>query len=315
MIIQHPHERIARALRVGVAALSACALATPQAAAPGPSGAASHPVAVVTDLGGRSQLQRPGAQRALAILDTLNANDPLELAAGAFVELAFTAGTGTVLRLTGPGRFRVRAADVHARDPGARVERRDLAAAWRSLHIRPGMVGRASIALRGLAATQVTLRSPLGGEDAAGLHRLEWDQPYGHPAAPWDYTVRLIDDQGMLLFVTQSQERSIPVPADLDFERGRDYLWTVQARAGDERHADGAAEFHRIPADVEDRVNEMMRVVLDLRHDPQQPESNAEEVLFALALEQAGMRAAARRQWRALRPLRPALADVVLPAP
>ncbi len=311
MIIKRQHPPVGQPRRAWLAALACWVLAAPLAAAQAPD----ESVAVVTDLAGRAQLRRPGEQRPLAILDTLAARDLLQLGADAQVELAFTAGTGSVLRLSGPGHFRVRESDVLTHDAGARVERRDLAAAWHSLHIRPGMVGRASIALRGLAATQLSLRSPLGAQDAAGLRRLEWDQPYGHPAGAWDYTVRLIDDQGTLLFVTQSQERSIPVPDDLDFERGRDYLWTVQARAGSERHAYGAAEFHRVAADVEARMQAMMRAVIDVRRDPAQAESTAEEVLLALALEQAGMRTAAHRQWRALRPLRPALAGIDLPAP
>jgi len=275
------------------------------------AGPAALPVAVVTDLSGHAQLRRQGERRALAVLDVLQVGDQLQLDAAAAVEVAFTAGAGSVLALTGPGRLRVRNDDVLPRDPGALVQRRDLAAQWRGLRIRPGLVGRASIALRGIAATQVTLRAPLGGQDGAGLRWLEWDQPYGHPAGAWDYTVRVIDDQGGLMFLARSQERSLALPAGLDFERGRDYLWTVQAQTQDQRSAYGAGEFHRIGAEIEAGLEAMTQSVSAQRRDPAQPESTAEEVLLALAMEQAGLRNAAQRQWRALIALRPALAGIV----
>jgi hypothetical protein len=289
---------ICLALGLGSGPSGRCATVLPTAAA----------VAVVTNLDGPAQLHRGAERHELAVLDVLLPGDELQLQTAAAAELAFTAGTGSVLQLTGPGRFRVRNGDVLARDPAARVERRDLAAAWRGLRIRPGLVGRASIALRGLAATQVSLRAPLGGQDGADLRRLEWDRPYGHPAGAWDYTVRIIDDQGTLLFVARSQERSVALPDSLDFERGRDYLWTVQAQAQDRSGVYGAAEFHRVAADVEAGMRALTQSVVALRRDPAQAESTAEEVLLALALEQAGLRNAAQRQWRALAPLRPALA-------
>ena len=266
-------------------------------------------VAVVTDLTGHGQLRRHGQQRPLAVLDTLLPQDQLHMDAGAAAELAFTAGAGSVIRLAGPGRFQVRSQDVLPRDPGAKVERRDLAAAWRGVRLRPGLIGRASIALRGLPATQVSLRSPIGGEAADGIERLQWDQPYGRHAGAWDYTVRVIDDQGSLVFASQSRERALDLPASLVLDRGRDYLWTVQAQADDRRHAYGAAEFHWVAADVEQRMRDLTKAVVSLRRDPARAESSAEEVLLALALEQAGLHNTAQRQWQALLPLRPALAD------
>jgi hypothetical protein len=305
----------ARCRRAGVAAGLGLLLTLGAGAAPTPPTEADAVVAVVTDLSGPGQLRRGAVQRPLAVLAPLQALDQLRLPAGATAELAFTAGTGSVVRVAGPGRFQVGSADIRPRDPGARVERRDLAAAWRGMRIRPGMVGRASIALRGLPATQVSLRAPLGGQDADDLRRLQWDQPYGHHAGAWDYTVRVIDDQGALLFASESRERSVALPAGLAFERERDYLWTVQARSEDRRHAYGAAEFHRIAADAERDVQRILASVVQLRRDADQPESSAEEVLLALALDQAGLHGAAQRQWRALAALRPSLAALPLRAP
>ncbi len=304
MMIWHPPLRLFQILTCLVLGMALCA-----GSRCADSGTTGPAVAVVTNLSGPAQLRRAAGQRPLAVLDVLQTGDQLQLKAATSLELAFTAGTGCVLQLTGPGRFSVRGGDVLTRDPGARVERRDLAAAWRGVRIRPGLVGRASIALRGLAANAVTLRTPLGGEDAAALQRLEWDQPYGHPAGPWGYTVRVIDDQGTLLFLAQSQERSVLVPATLEFERGRDYLWTVEAHAQDHASAYGAAEFHRVAADAEDGMQALWQSVIASRRNPAQPEPVAEEVLLALALEQSGLQNAAQRQWRALATVRPALAN------
>lgn len=264
-------------------------------------------VAVVTDLTGRGKLHRNGQDGPLPILATLAPRDQLRLERGAVAELAFTAGTGSVLRLTGPGRFRVGEHDVKTRDAGALVERRDLAAALRNVQIRTGLIGRASIAMRGLPATRVGLRAPIGGVGAQTPLVLEWDPPYGGHSGAWNYAVRVIDDQGLLVYATEATGQNVALPESLPIERNRDYLWTVQARDADRRHAYGAAEFHRPAPEVEQRMVELTNVVAQARRDPELPESSAEEVLLAVVLEQAGLGDAAQRQLRALVPLRPAL--------
>jgi len=294
-------------LRRILAGLCLLAALGARAAAPPPA------VAVVTDLAGHAQLRRGGVQRPLVALDTLRAQDQLRLDAGAMAEIAFTAGTGSVLRLGGPGRFLVRAQDVLPRDRSGVAERRDLAAAWRGVQIRPGLVGRASIALRGLPATGVQLRAPIGAQVGDDLVRLQWDPPYGRPSAGWEYAVRVIDDQGTLLYAAQARAPGIDLPADLPIERGRDYLWTVQAQADGRRHVHGAAEFRRVPLEVEQRAQALVASVRAQRRDPAQPESSAEEVLLALVLDQAGLRQAAQRQWQGVARVRPALDAAAVP--
>jgi hypothetical protein len=300
------HGRLRRAVGCGWAAIACLTGAGALGAGPPP-----FAVAVVTDLAGAGRLERESPGRRLAVLDTLQSGDRIGLLAGASAEIAFTAGSGSVLRLRGPGRFRIGEHGVQLIGAGASVERRDLAAAWRNVQIRTGLVGRASIALRGLAATQVRLREPIGGLAGAEPVRLQWDPPYGGHAGPWDYTVRLIDDQGKLLYEERAGDQSLVLPADLRLERNRDYLWTVQARDAQRRHAYGAAEFHRVAPEVEQRIDGLRQAVLAARRDPAQAESSAEEVLLAVAMDQAGLRNAAQRQLRELLPLRPALAPVL----
>ncbi len=286
------------------------------AAAAGPTVAVpALAVAVVTDLTGRGQLRHDGQDRSLPILATLAPRDQLRLEPGAIVELAFTAGAGSVLRLTGPGRFIVGEHDVKTRDAGARVERRDLAAGLRNVQIRTGLVGRASIAMRGFPATRVGLRAPIGGVGAQSPLVLEWDPPYGGHSGAWNYAVRVIDDQGVLVYATDATAQDVALPVSLPIERDRDYLWTVQARDADRRHAYGAAEFHRPAPEVERRMIELTNVVAQARRNPELPESSAEEVLLAVVLEQAGLGDAAQRQLRALAPLRPALARALAARP
>ena len=273
------------------------------------------PVAVVTDVDGKASICRSGHAHALAVLEALDRSDQLRLEAHARVEIAFTAGQGRVFSLSGPGRFALRADDVVGLDAGSRIVMRDLAGAWRALRIRPGAVGRASVSLRGVPGALFVLRSPVGAQLGNSVDELQWEQPFGLRSERWDYAVRVIDSQGSIIFSTRTHDTSVPLPRQRPWLREQTYLWTVEAIADDGRHTEAAAEFRIVDPGTEERIRALGRIVEQARSDAPGSSAIAEEVLLAMALEQAGLRNEADPKWRALAQARPAFGSLVLNRP
>jgi hypothetical protein len=304
-----------RCLRAGRSAAIALGCVLALAATAADAGPAGPGLAVVTDLSGNGQLLHAGAARQLVVLAPIGLRDAIRLERGATVEIAFLEGTGGVWQLAGPGLFRIAAGSVQTGDITAHLQRRDLAAVWRNARIRTDLAGRASIALRGPAATQVRLRTPMGGVAANAPIVLEWDPPYGGHEGAWQYTVRVIDDQGSLVYTSQEAQDRLTLPPQLPIEPSRDYLWTVQARDAQRRRAYGSAQFHRIADDVQQRIEPLLQAVVQARSDPARAQPSAEEGLLALALEAAGLHDAAQSQLRALAGVRPAWSAALVPPP
>jgi hypothetical protein len=292
-----------------LAAIFACAWASDgsPARAQDDASPAAAAVALVTDTDGPVRLRRQGRERALAVLETLAAGDRLQLPARAHVELAFTGGDARVYRLDGPGRFAVAADRVSGLDPGSRVDSRDLLGAWRELRLQPGMVGRASVSLRGAGDAPIVARAPVGAQLAARLGPLRWDPPYGRRRAGWTYALQVIDAQGRVVLAATTAQTGAPLPADLPWVRESLYAWTISARADDGRRAEASAQFHLVSVVAEERVRALEDAADRADAGAAAGGASTERVLLALVLEQYGLRDEAERQWRRLAPGRPAL--------
>lgn len=300
-------RRLTRMCALVLAVSCACRLVGAQARDP-----VSGATAVVTDIAAPAERRVGERAVALQILDDLHAGDDLRLGAGARLEIAFTGGNGQVVTLCGPGRYRLQAGDVSSRDPGACIARRDLAAQWRTVRIAPGAVARASISLRGAGATQVALIEPRGSQRAPGPRRFAWNAPYGRAGGPWDYALRLSDASGRLLLDVHTAQRSLGVPAQIDWQTGQPYLWSIDAAGADGRRVSGAAEFVVLDpaalADIDTLELSLRRQAAD-RDDV----AGTDGVLLGLALEASGLHDEAMRQWRSLARERAPLRDL-LPA-
>lgn len=285
------------------AMLAACALAAgPPAAAP------AAPLAVVTDVDGAAALKRSGHVHAVAALELLGRSDELVLPAAARVEIAFFAGAPRVFVLSGPGRFALSADEVRGLQPDAQIAVRDLAPAWRWLRIKPGLVGRASVALRGAPSGALSVDAPVGAQLDTDLKVLRWRPPYGRDAANWQYSVRLIDWRGAVLFSTRTRAAWAELPAQLSWEHEQPYLWTVEAVADDGRRAAAASEFRIVDQATQEQVRALARIARQVHDDAAGAAATAEDVLLALALDQAGLRSKADEQWRVVALARPAFA-------
>lgn len=259
-----------------------------------------YPVAVVTELSGQGTVRHAGVTQPLALLDTLAPDDEVRLAAGAAAQIVMTSGAQRVYALAGPGRCRVRVNEVIALEPRTGLTVRDLVGDWRAVRLRPGLVGRASVSLRGPGPTRLEPRAPVGAQRAAALDVLRWDAPPAPSYDRWQYSVSVIDEQGREVFSAQTGAAQLPLPHDLAWTRGAVYVWTVEAASEGGRRASGAAEFALIDAADEARIAAAFAAAADARARLPASAVPAEEVLLALLLDQAGLRDEADLQWRRL---------------
>jgi hypothetical protein len=285
------------------------------AASEPPAMASNAPLAVVTDRKGDAVLVHAGRRRGVLVLDLLERSDELVLSAKAHVELAFFSGAPRVFLLWGPGRFALRADAVVSPDAGARIAVRDLAEAWRTVQIRPGLLGRASVALRGSSVRRLQVQAPIGVQVEGALDALRWNPPYGPDSQNWQYSVRLIDADGALVFSASTRATQVALPADFPWQREQPYLWTVKAVADDGRRAESETEFRLVDRATQERMQQLAQIAQEAHALPPQADGTAEQVLLAIALDQAGLRSEADRRWRALAAVRPAFASFAAARP
>ena len=273
-----------------------------------PLPAADAPLAVVTDVDGKAGRLRAGHSRALVALDVLERSDQLLLPARARVEIAFFSGMPRVFVLTGPGRFALRGDAVIGLGGSGAVLVRDLDLAWRTLQIRPALLGRASVALRGAPGAGLEVQAPVGAQLDVALDALRWRPPYGRSGQNWEYAVRLIDAQGAVVFSASTRDTAIALPAHTPWVREQPYLWTVDAVGDDGRRVGAAAEFLVLDRATQERLDVLAQITERARTQQTDAQGTVEEVLLAIALEQAGLRSEADRRWRAVASTRPAFA-------
>lgn len=249
---------------------------------------AEQAVALVTDVQGEVQVLRPGERRAgtLHLVAALQPGALLTLAPGARVVLAFPR-LGGVFAVQGNGRARIVSDRLEAVDTGVRVQRREMAAQMREMRIEPVRAAQASIVMRDGPRTGLAALAPSAMQLEAAAHSLRW-QTVG---AGWRYRVRLIDDAGHAVFESETDGSSVAVPASVTLQRGKPYVWTIDAIGANGRTQSAAAEFTVIDAELEDRVHNA-RAVLGTEF--------AERVAFAVALEQLGLLQEARAEWQVL---------------
>ncbi len=250
----------------------------------------AEPTALVTDLQGGAA--KSGGGR-LAILAELGAGAQLELETGARVTVAHFA-SGRQFDLDGPGSFRLTAAGVEGADGGRVTARAPLAAVFRDVRLRPARVAQAIISMRG-SADDVPLRlvSPVGTWVLEDRPAFRW-QPIAGVAS---YRFQLTDNTGRVLHETGASEPSAVLPESIMLQAGETYAWQVDATLPDGRVADGWTEFGIAGADRRKRL-EAAR--------PGAGASFSDRVLFALLLDDTGLREAASAVWDELARERPA---------
>ncbi|HEU0200435.1 MAG TPA: hypothetical protein VFR86_08370, partial [Burkholderiaceae bacterium] len=202
--------------------------------------AAAQPVAMLTDLQGKVEFATEARGRVVSLAAPLHTDDALQLGANARAVVAYP-GAGLVYEVQGPGVVRIGPADV-AVMKGATVSRSELPPQLRQL-VQPGRAAQASIVLRSLQTRELTPVAPRGTQMAMHVRTLRWQPMTGADGTPWEYHVRLIDDNGAVVFSTQTQEPQVALPAEIALLRSQPYVWTVEARGRYGRRVESAAEF------------------------------------------------------------------------
>jgi hypothetical protein len=250
----------------------------------------AQPVAMVTDVQGAAGRTGAGA---LTILGELGAGAQLQLENGARVTVAHYA-SGRQFELEGPGAFRLTPAGVESTGAGRVTPRAPLAAAYRDVRLRPARIAQASISMRGGAGDeQLRLESPVGTWVLENRPVFRW-RTLGGVAS---YRFQLTDNTGRVLHEMGTGDTSAELPASVQLLPGQTYAWQVDATLPDGRAVDGWTEFGIAGPDRRERV-EAAR--------PGAGTSFGDRVLFALLLDDLGLREAAGAVWSELARERPA---------
>jgi hypothetical protein len=240
----------------------------------------AQPVAIVTEVDGPVRIIVHG-QRGVPpeVAGAVEQNATVVLDSGARLVLAYPR-QGSIYELRGPGRFVAGVDGVQARSGKGSLARRDLAAALRALRIRPeGTTLQGSAAMRGASALELQAEGPMGSQLARDAIRLCW-----RPLGPnWSYRVRLIDDDGAIVFEAQTDDAVMQLPATLPLQPDGLYLWHLVAQGPSGRSAEAAGQFRRVDAGTEQA---MLRAESALGHaDP------TERALYRIARQQHGLAA------------------------
>jgi hypothetical protein len=178
------------------------------------------------------------------VADPVERDATVALEPGARLVLAYPV-SGAIYELHGPGRFVVRGDAVQASTGSGRVAKRDMVSVLRALRIRPeGTTLQASAAMRGASTLELQAEGPTGSQPAQEPMRLCW-RPLG---AQWLYRVRLIDDDGIVLFEAHTRASTLELPAALPLQANAPYVWHVQASGPNGRSAEAVGQFRRLDA-------------------------------------------------------------------
>jgi hypothetical protein len=201
-------------------------------------------VAILTEIEGSVRLIEHGRTLRPEVAEPIDRGAIALLEPHARIVLAYP-GAGSIYELRGPGRFEVRSDVVLLRSGSGSLARRDLASALRALSIRPeGTTLQGSAAMRGAGALLLQADGPTGSQFARDPIRICW-RPLGKP---WTYQVRLIDDEGIVVFEAGTAESTFELPTEIPLRPNAPYLWRVLAMGPNGQSAEAVGEFRRLDA-------------------------------------------------------------------
>jgi len=239
------------------------------------SGAAG-PVAIVTEVAGSARIVVRGRTVNPDVADSVEEGAIVVLERDARIDLTYPVA-GSIYELHGPGRFVVHRDAVESRTGSGQLARRDLAAALRALRIRAeGSALQGSAAMRGAGALELQADGPSGSQLTRDPLRLCWRSL----GPQWTYRVRLIDDDGIVLFEAQTVDSEFKLPATIQLQADAPYLWHLLATGPNGQSADAAGQFRRLDPEREQAL---------LRAESAASESDASErALLRIARYQFG---------------------------
>jgi hypothetical protein len=204
-------------------------------------------VAIVTEVAGPARIVVGGRTLDPDVADSVQEGSIVALERDARIDLTYPA-EGSVYELRGPGRFVVRRSAVESRSRSGQLTRRDLAPALRALRIHAeGSALQGSAVMRGASAPELEADGPSGSQLARDQLRLCW-----RPLGPqWTYRVRLIDDDGTVLFEGHTVDSEFQFSGATELQPGAPYLWHVLATGPNSQSAEAAGQFRQLDPESE----------------------------------------------------------------
>jgi len=254
---------------------------------------ASEPPGLVIDVQGEATL----AGKRVAILAGLPPAAEVALAPAARLVVVHTQN-GRQFELIGPGTFRWTGGRVEIVRPGELRVRESADAAFGDLRLRTGRIAQASISMRGAPGdSKLQLASPVSTWLLEAPRTFRW-QPLSGAGS---YRFQLTDSNGKTLHEARTSAAAVELPAGVALEAGRTYGWQVQAELPGGRAVDGWTEFGVAGPELRTRVE---------RARPRADASFSDRLLYALLLDELGVREEAERLWTQLARERPADPDL-----
>jgi len=259
------------------------AMAAICAALVAPAAIAQHPVALVADVQGRAVLQTSGATVPLAILAELRDGARVRLDPGARL-VALYVGSGEQYDATGPGEVQFGAARPEA-SGGASIARRQ----GRDIRLRATGLAQGGVVVRsaGLRLLTPVAATVLGPSPEFGWQDLR---------ASVRYRFVLAEEGGPVVHETETEARSVTLPAGSALRPGSRYRWEVSAAADGGQRQTARATFRVAPEDLRAQADRLR---------PGAGAGFADRVVYALWLDENDLHVEARLWWRELSAGRP----------
>lgn len=254
--------------------------------------ASAAPVAVVTDVQGRSVLQGAGAARPLVMLTEIEGDAQVQLDDKArLVVLYFASGEEFALR--GPALVQFKPAAPEALSGNPPEKHGGNKKADPGLRIKPGGVTQAA----------VRMRTAVDGPKLKLLRLADTVTLETRPKFRWtklepglEYRFELTDDTGRILYEAKATGRSLKLPESVQLKPNALYTWELSTRLKNGTRYNSSGDFTLATPELREQVERMR---------PAQQASVSELVAFALWLEQVDLKDEARKYWGLARAQRP----------
>ncbi len=269
------------AWRIAVALLVWCLNGAAAACAQPVVTAVATPVAIITEASGAFRILARGNPAPSEVASPVEPGAILALDREARLVLAYP-GTGSIYQLQGPGRFVARTSGVERLSGPGSLAQRDLVSALRALKIRPeGARVQGSTAMRGAGGLVLQAWGPTGSQRTPDAMVVCW-RPLG---LNWSYQIRVIDDDGHVVFDGHTNGARLPLPAVRMLQADAAYLWQVLARGPNGESAEAVGQFQRLDPSTEQALQQARSALAS--------GDATDRALYAIALRQHGLAPAA----------------------
>lgn len=257
------------------------------------NGHAADPVALVLDVQGSAAVIQPHKSK-LAVLSYLEPGTVLRVEPGAKVAVTYFY-KALEYNFTGPAVVAIKPemAQVISGNP---AQRRDLeetqTEAVKKLALRPSdKLARATFEMRSMPKT-LRLLAPLNSAIVTTTPELSWESVPGVQ----HYRLVIADVRGLALVDETTSASSWRVPKDAALPMGKTYRWRVEAQFATRKVISPDGEFWIVDKAQAEKIARMT---------PPTNASFADRILYAVTLENLGLKEDAKAEWSRLAQERP----------